>query len=723
MVSKSRGRGELSELTHVAPIKQGLVPGVGKTYADRLRIVLESFHSREELGFPGVIRLFRGIHTAQWAMLDGDTRLMLNVVFDGDLRGYLRALARDIPGSLGLVWSNCEGWRATHTDTEILVDFIERHQVRNNFFYAHFPKLTVPDVDALVRLRNALDQADATTTVQTLRDTLHAGSMPLPLVDRARAAWIELDQRNQASEDPARRQATKASSQAALKAVLSQLFKGDDADYFDRALRETYHDPATEPPAATISDPNAQRERAHDIQANVVAPVPDAHCARMLFYHFPLQPSGDFQALAASKKARALAARGWVQEMRALTKDPALRLTIGFTHAGLDAMGVDAAVLSEFPEAFRQGMDARASALGDAPRTADARPWTRKEHANETGEVHAVVCVYGVPQPADALFQQLLAAGKSARAAAGDPPPSASDTAMCAKTLSEQLGAFLDGVTARVTGLTHGSTLLGYQDLHMPLVESQTCGEAYYGVEYFGFRDGIGQPRLPNDTTPLDPHDPPASYDAVLLPHGRGLLKNATFMVARQLRQDSEGFWKAMKDHAGVGAKALAEQIIGRHLDGRRLGGQKPFDPQRDRHAFDPGQRGGCPLHSHARRMNPRTEADLGHNPQLMRRSLAYVRPDADAGYARGLMFIAFNADIETQFELMQRHWVQAANQVGASSQSRDVLAGHGTTPQTPAHFQAEAAVATELRFDNSFVQLEWGIYLFVPAREALNSL
>src|SRR5688572_16474989 len=148
MTNQSRKRGQISELTHIAPIKQGYVfpPYAGVKpirYADRLRTVLEAFNNREDLGAPGVIRLFRGIHNVKWALLDGDTRLMVNVVFDGDLHFYLRALARNTSGLLSVVWSNCEGWKDPHDDPKLLIDFIERHQVRANFFYAQYPELTV----------------------------------------------------------------------------------------------------------------------------------------------------------------------------------------------------------------------------------------------------------------------------------------------------------------------------------------------------------------------------------------------------------------------------------------------------------------------------------------------------------------------------------------------------------------------------------------------------
>jgi predicted metal-dependent phosphoesterase TrpH len=50
MASRSRGRGQISELIHLAPIKKGRIDATesasGLRYADRLRTVLEVFNAR-----------------------------------------------------------------------------------------------------------------------------------------------------------------------------------------------------------------------------------------------------------------------------------------------------------------------------------------------------------------------------------------------------------------------------------------------------------------------------------------------------------------------------------------------------------------------------------------------------------------------------------------------------------------------------------------------------
>ena len=54
-----------------------------------------------------------------------------------------------------------------------------------------------------------------------------------------------------------------------------------------------------------------------------------------------------------------------VEEMRASVEKDKRWVTVAFTWNGLRALGVDEASLATFPDEFRQGMAARAEALGD----------------------------------------------------------------------------------------------------------------------------------------------------------------------------------------------------------------------------------------------------------------------------------------------------------------------------------------------------------------------
>ncbi|MEY4581679.1 MAG: hypothetical protein RL701_6382 [Pseudomonadota bacterium] len=714
----SRVRGQISELTHIAPIKQGFAQAPERNlppirYADRLRIVLEAFNAREDQAAPGVIRIFRGIHVAHWAMLDGDTRLLLVVVFDGELHGYLRALARDVPAMLNLVWSNCEGWADPRDNPQNLIDFIQRFQVRSNFFYAHNPQLTVPDIDGLLRLRDAADKIAPGHHCEyrrKLQQELQRGSVPQSKEARRADAFEHFP-------------GTKE-----LKTAFGELFTPlFTKEEIARAAFETFGGANPKPPAQL-----SQLARLPQVQSNVLSEYPEAHAARMVFVHFSDRD----------------AARLWVKEVRERVafgpRAPRTQqfLNVGFTFEGLIALGVDAAALSEFPAAFVQGMEARQKSLGDPDHDPDApapeKPWT-----DPTKPVHAVLFLYAQPSE-DALTRELLEAGTIARNMESLLDPQARTTADLSghvQRLGRALTTVLDQARAALKLGAQapidypGVVFLGQQDLHRPLAQRDSTKPAF-GIEYFGFRDGIGQPRLPGIDPTIEsshPDDQP-SFDPVLRPETHGLLKNGSFLVARKLRQEPEAFWRAMRTQAGPLALTpleLAESIVGRGLNGQRLDRrEREFDLETDRRAFEPGSdASSCPFHSHVRRTNPRTEPDLPHNPRLLRRSLSFVNAHANE-YQRGMMFMAFMADPETQFEVIQRHWLQSGNQVGQASRDRDVLTGLQPRPgkayddASAARFYVESLTQpATLHFDAAFVTLEWGLYLFFPAQEALQLL
>lgn len=725
MASRSRSRGQISELTHIAPIKQGLIPGsTDMRYADRLRVVLETFNAREERGTPGVIRVFRGLHTASWALIDGDTKLLLSVVFDDDLHGYLRGLVREVPATLALVWSNCEGWADPADDPQILIDFIERYQVRMSFFYAQYPELTVPDVEELLQLKAAYAKADvALPSTRALQSELHRAMTPVSNATRIDRLFKVYGERERLEES--------------VWALFNSLY---DEKLVERVHRETFGGELPHVP------PVDEVARAQGVQAMTISELPTAQATRMLFVNLP----------------DGLDARVWLRAIERHVRfgaDPSAtpHVSIGFTHDGLVRTGVNRTLLTEFPGAFVEGMEARAPRLGDSAAVSGgpARAHWARAHDRDK-PVHAVVFVHAHAPRDSALQAALLRAGREARAYAAPCDNAAErgtpgDRSGAARSLHDALSACLDhaqtalGLGTADSDTVAGAVLLGHQDLHKPLMAADADSEPY-AVEYFGFRDGVSQPRLPGEAySAFNAHEPAwlkerASFDPVLRREKHGLLKDATFLVARQLRQDPALFWEAMNDHArelGINARELAEQVVGRRMDGRRLDSRSDkFDPERDRHAFDPDRgASSCPFHSHVRRANPRVETDLAHNPRLLRRSMAFANARGDRE-ARGLMFMAFNADLEGQFELIQKNWVQGGNQVGLSSHDRDVFVGLEHTPEafkpaTPARFfaalpdhdGAPSAQARELHFEQAFVALEWGIYLYFPARAALHSL
>jgi deferrochelatase/peroxidase EfeB len=144
----------------------------------------------------------------------------------------------------------------------------------------------------------------------------------------------------------------------------------------------------------------------------------------------------------------------------------------------------------------------------------------------------------------------------------------------------------------------------------------------------FGFRDGTANP---------DPGDGALMRQLVWTPEG------GTYMAVRLIRMHLE-FW----DRVGLREQ---EGMIGRRRDsGAPLGGHSEFeDPRLD---LDPkGER--VPLDSHIRLANPRTAATA--DQRLLRRAWNYQRGFDEAGQLdQGLIFVAFNQDLERQFIAVQ---------------------------------------------------------------------
>ena len=142
----------------------------------------------------------------------------------------------------------------------------------------------------------------------------------------------------------------------------------------------------------------------------------------------------------------------------------------------------------------------------------------------------------------------------------------------------------------------------------------------------FGFPDGTGNPKG-------------AERDALVWN-----ADGSTFQVVRTIRMHVE-FW----DRVGLREQ---EQMIGRKRDtGAPLGGTREFqDPRYDE---DPdGVR--IPLDAHIRLANPRRPQT--EDQRILRRGYNYHRGFDEAGQLdQGLVFVAYNRDIERQFATIQK--------------------------------------------------------------------
>ncbi|MDH2425618.1 peroxidase [Sphaerisporangium sp. TRM90804] len=373
-------------------------------------------------------------------------------------------------------------------------------------------------------------------------------------------------------------------------------------------------------------------------------------------------------------------------------------VSVAVTYQGLRALGVPQDSLDTFAWEFRQGMAARAKALGDVGES-DPANW---EPPLGTCDVHVVLVALA---PDSERLETVLARARPAFDA-------------------------LPGVTA-----------IWRQDCHA--LPSQT--------EPFGYRDGIGNPAVQGSGIPgsnrLEPPlkagefvlGYPDELGGVQTPLPEVLGRNGTYMVFRKLHQRVAAFRRFLRDNSTgpEDEELLAAKIMGRWRSGAPLA-LTPLhdapglgaDPDRNNTFLyerdDPAgytTPGGC----HIRRGNPR-DASVAGSPRLhrmIRRGTAYgpQLPEGvleDDGEDRGLMFAFIGAHLGRQFEFVQSEWMNSGVFFGGGDE-RDPVIGFDqgcrdfTIPRRP--------VRRRLRALPTFVVTRGGEYCFVPGLRALRRL
>ena len=207
------------------------------------------------------------------------------------------------------------------------------------------------------------------------------------------------------------------------------------------------------------------------------------------------------------------------------------------------------------------------------------------------------------------------------------------------------------------------------------------------------------------------------------------LARDGTFLVYRKLCQDVKAFRKAASDMFGDDSE-IAEAMMGRKCNGNPLlvppGAPAVPDDESLRNDFTyAGDRRGlqCPLGSHVRRANPRDDLHFEgrrvNNHRIIRRGMPYGKPyDEDPGGKRGLIFIAFNARIEDQFEFIQKQWLNRGTTFRLGDDA-DPIAGVGTDIRIVINGDTPVLHKVDL----PFTQFLGGDYFFVPSIPALEEI
>ena len=295
---------------------------------------------------------------------------------------------------------------------------------------------------------------------------------------------------------------------------------------------------------------------------------------------------------------------------------------------------------------------------------------------------------------------------------------------------------------------------------HRPDLPPDREGEP---IEHFGYFDGISQPFFTRQD--LDKYydeqkgtrgpgnwDPSASLDLVLAPDPFTDAEDAfgSYFVYRKLHQDVGKFDGRVAVCAGAIGHSVdlaGAMTVGRFKDGTPVvGSDTPTGTYKNDFVFKTLDDDGfkCPRHAHARKVNPRgTTPKPGLKKEkrrrIARRAIPYGRPvpglcppgvktDPDLHGDRGLLFQCHQANIEKQFEFIQRVWVDNPNfpkqLLGGKDTGDDPLIAQRRNEKQrwPKKWGDDTQGRVEFNFEAA-VTLKGGEYFFAPSKPFLAGL
>jgi Dyp-type peroxidase family len=375
-------------------------------------------------------------------------------------------------------------------------------------------------------------------------------------------------------------------------------------------------------------------------------------------------------------------------------------LGIAFSYQGLKALGVPQASLDSFPQAFREGMAARASVLNDTGNNAPAN-W---EYPFGNSDMHVALAIYSKDEESLAAVMEL----------------------------ARQSHHELPGIS---------------------VIYRLKFSELPDGRNPFGFKDGLHNPHVEGSGIPIDPGFgasikagefvmgyPDELGETMTAPEPEVLRRNGTFLAFRKFHTRVAAFRKYLREQA---SSPEEEELIAAKMVGRwRSGAPLVLAPEHDDanlgadanrnnvFSYRDDMRGlKCPVSAHMRRVNPRDglENDLVavNLHHFLRRGTNYGHPLPegvleDDGEQRGGVFLFIGAHLERQFEFVQSQWVTDGNFISHGTEQDPILGnaeGEGifTIPKYP--------LRRRLHGLPQFVAVRGGEYCFMPGLRALKWL
>ena len=386
-----------------------------------------------------------------------------------------------------------------------------------------------------------------------------------------------------------------------------------------------------------------------------------------------------------------LKATAWDSE-KFLPMKPAVAANIGFTWMGMQVlMPWRQTDLDKFPTAFREGATERAEHNGDKGNSAPAHWLFGKDNRFATSE------------DGDGAVQHAEDEGKS------EPPDPQKRIHVVVSLFGFESG--------QSSAVFHEACELLRSDceIHgMSIVHDRPSTSLPGGQEPFGYKDSIAQPRISglaafNHSADMQPAASPGEFllgkdyasvygGSSLRGLAEDLAQNGSFGVMRLIEQHKAAFDGVVNDGVqatGLSQDAVKARLMGRWPNGHPLSLYPVIPPSNGKpsNEFDyaptweyprtlaDDDGGRCPLGAHTRRMNPRSSRvpGLRHSRRLIRRGMQTRWHDEDKDGQKtekvGLLGLFFCANLERQFEFIQRNWIQGSAVNGLRG-SQDPIAG-----------------------------------------------
>ena len=374
-------------------------------------------------------------------------------------------------------------------------------------------------------------------------------------------------------------------------------------------------------------------------------------------------------------------------------------VTIAFTWSGLQALGVNEASLSTFPEEFRQGMASRAEILGT---TGANHPDHWVGNLNSP-DLHAIVILF------------------------------ARDVAERERCRQEH---------EHYVSQCAGVEILSSLDLEaIPPYELVR--------EHFGYRDRLSQPVIEGTgAEPTPGSGPPIKAGEFFLgypdedgappamPQPEILSRNGSYVAYIRLEEHVGAFRQFLREH---GETHDEQELVAAKLMGRwRSGAPLVLSPDKDcpelgadthrnndfNYATMDPHGYGCPLGAHIRRMNPRDTAVNMQRHKMIRRGGTYGPPlpegAPDDGKERGIAAFIGCASLVRQFEFAMNVWANDPS-FHELENERDPIFGtqDGTFDMTIPN----RPIRKKIKGLPAFTTVRGGAYFFLPGIKALRYL